>query len=347
MEYYDHSFAHSAVNYHGFTSELQSCIDNIDNECIKYENIIKDTIMTFKNEKESRYKIIKEKFYLFLQESMTYRKINIDLQLYNTIKCNNNLNGIITAVNFKFNQIYPNQLSTINLENKEKIKYIQNLVSNKTPFKINEIKKKLIQLKHTNKVKKNIFSHFFNSLKTNLNTVLYQISLFDNRSLINYSILQFNKEINLSNKHNAEIHKILRKSNISKNKLQLYSNSYCKYMKKTLNVDDSNELVIQRYKEILKSLKECKKNTLDQYDSVKEKYEYEYNRIYNLFKDIFSSVEDEDDICPICLDINNTSVSLICNHKYHIECINKYIYLLLKKGEKEENIQCPYCRTKI
>ncbi len=118
-------------------------------------------------------------------------------------------------------------------------------------------------------------------------------------------------------------------------------------MKKTLNVDDSNELVIQRYKEILKSLKECKKNTLDQYDSVKEKYEYEYNRIYNLFKDIFSPVEDEDDICPICLDINNTSVSLICNHKYHIECINKYIYLLLKKGEKEENIQCPYCRTKI
>lgn len=48
-----------------------------------------------------------------------------------------------------------------------------------------------------------------------------------------------------------------------------------------------------------------------------------------------------DDQCAICYDDHNkSSVSLKCNHKYHLDCIVQSVKI-------SKNKECPYCRHKI
>ena len=52
---------------------------------------------------------------------------------------------------------------------------------------------------------------------------------------------------------------------------------------------------------------------------------------------------DYDNICQICFgDFNDHTISLNCNHKFHINCVKLSI---LNKPYKEQ--VCPYCRTKV
>lgn len=56
--------------------------------------------------------------------------------------------------------------------------------------------------------------------------------------------------------------------------------------------------------------------------------------------------EIETDDCVICMDNNDkTSIKLLCRHKFHSECITRWINTSIESGSQQ--IQCPLCRSPI
>ena len=65
------------------------------------------------------------------------------------------------------------------------------------------------------------------------------------------------------------------------------------------------------------------------------------NLLNNSNVGVFLTINDNNDICPICVDnftLNSIYRKLICNHTFHIKCIDKwFIY----------NNKCPLCRNSL
>lgn len=65
------------------------------------------------------------------------------------------------------------------------------------------------------------------------------------------------------------------------------------------------------------------------------------NLLNNSNVGIFLTINKNDDICPICIDhfvLNSIYRKLICNHVFHIKCIDKWFI---------NNNKCPLCRNSI
>lgn len=58
-----------------------------------------------------------------------------------------------------------------------------------------------------------------------------------------------------------------------------------------------------------------------------------------------NTVIEMTEICPICLDVLSNDIQLlICNHKYHMICINDWINTNVRNIR---NVSCPICNTII
>ena len=102
-------------------------------------------------------------------------------------------------------------------------------------------------------------------------------------------------------------------------------------------------------------------NTKTLIDDIDDKYENvlkikkpnDINLLYEIFPTLqrsikkmvfYKIIEAEDTMCSICLedfDETNQDVNLICGHRLHTNCIDKYI----KNIENLNKLKCPICRT--
>ena len=92
----------------------------------------------------------------------------------------------------------------------------------------------------------------------------------------------------------------------------------------------------------------------DKYENVlKIKKPNDINLLYEIFPTLqrsikkmvfYKIIETKDTMCSICLedfDETNQDVNLICGHRLHTNCIDKYI----KNIENLNKLKCPICRT--
>ena len=64
---------------------------------------------------------------------------------------------------------------------------------------------------------------------------------------------------------------------------------------------------------------------------------------YSKLESLVKMLKTSDDLCGIChLSNNNFSTTLSCNHKYHWNCIKKYVLT-----KKYKSGLCPYCSKKF
>ena len=75
------------------------------------------------------------------------------------------------------------------------------------------------------------------------------------------------------------------------------------------------------------------RNLLNTFENI---HKNEINKENN-FSSILTNINTNDDICPICLEINNEK-KLNCNHCFHDKCIKKWL---------SKNNTCPCCRFDV
>ena len=70
----------------------------------------------------------------------------------------------------------------------------------------------------------------------------------------------------------------------------------------------------------------------------------EIDRLNNIIKILLGELRDDE--CPICQKLlySENEINTICNHKFHLSCINNWIFSCSKN---HKSTHCPVCRTRL
>lgn len=355
-----------------YTSRINNSLDvYIKNHClIKYKllsikhNIIKLLISLYNKNKEIKQnntdlilldtKIFQSSQIINIIKSVNIPNHKIEVVLKNQDKYETKVNDILSII----------QSNNIILC----VSYINNIMLNLEKYIYKKYKK--------------LFNIMYKSLISNINYYqkIYTSAAFsDNKikelksieyiiELSFYQILQFNKTVLLNN---GLLIFFKHKSIICKNNNKLYNNTkkiICVNNKNTkliIQIKKSIDFLICKYMLLCSTIKKKKTNidvVINKYDTIINKL----NDLLNNFKDKLLKIENKNiecplelkkkcikfntedgNICCICLDPILLGIKTSCNHIFHINCINLFIYSIISNGISEIKILCPLCRNYI
>ena len=117
------------------------------------------------------------------------------------------------------------------------------------------------------------------------------------------------------------------------NKFKEYDKYSKKLNKKILLANEKLSINKNKISEITTSIQE-----------ISNEYELEYNRTKNTCKE-FKTIENDENICIICMENLYSGIETSCKHTFHLHCINSYVGRILESHKIE--IKCPICRSFI
>lgn len=59
---------------------------------------------------------------------------------------------------------------------------------------------------------------------------------------------------------------------------------------------------------------------------------------------------NEEDVCGVCLenfsiDEKNIKIIFPCNHAFHLNCVQKQVFLFVQNFQYDSHMRCPLCRS--
>jgi hypothetical protein len=335
MEFFDINYCRALIESNK-SEDIELKIKEINKSNNKYINDLLMAELKLKFEKLENIKIYKTDNLIIIKHLIERFLIIKEINL-----TSNNLLQF-KQVGTNFNEIINNTTNFLIEKNNSKlaISKLQKLfnfkINNKNRYVFysyyNDLKNQIIHMHNAERNEKNEYIY-------NIKMVLYKISQIDVRNKL---LLEFNLFLIDKNKLKLDI----KKKNIQLNKLKSNINKNIK-----LCVKKQNNFIIKIKKSHLRSLiiiKLIKTNTIvinkfkQHLNIIKQNINNTMNKNYNKCKKFN---KNDDIICTICLEKIEDGIITSCNHSFHLECINLYVYNIIHT--QIINIICPMCRAHI